>query len=597
MGGFLAVFLAQVSTANAFPFVDPSNQDSLPTSAQPAAELPAKDVTGLQNQLRLTNPAPAGNPNAWTIIPRLTMQEIFTDNALEVTAPRRFDAITVIAPGILVHADTARLQLNLDYQPNLLLYAINGPLNVLTQQLNAIGLITVVPDLAFIDVRALSGIQSLNGFTGSGTIGNANAALAPVQSGGYGAAGLVGTNRQNAVQTASIGISPYLLHQFKDYGTGKIGASIDYSRYNSINGFVASPFPAGSSANGQSLVRTEEIAQFTTGEFLGRLQDSFSVDLSQSRSQAYAGTTIPVITAQGIVTTVPASSFTSQWETVNNQVTYALNRTISLLGSIGYQNIQYSNNVGPQFKGLIWNAGFTVTPGPNSSLTVTYGYQNGGNVFNASGYLAFGGHTRVSFDYSNTVGTQLENLQNQLNNSAVNANGRLVNAATGGPNFVATNALGVQNGVFRFSTLNAALTSTWQRDTFQAIATWSVQTNLTPGTIQSGVFLDPATGRFITISQPISGTNQSTDLKTAALIWTHELSPDLTFSSSASYTFIRQSGGLGNQNFLATAAGLQYALSTSASVSARYSFFDRSSNVPGYTYYENVLLLGFTKQF
>ena len=99
--------------------------------------------------MRLTNPAAAGNPSAWTIIPRLTLQEMFTDNALEVSSPRRFDAITMIAPGVSVAADTARVQLHLDYQPNILLHAIDGPLNVITQQLTSTGIITVVPDLAY----------------------------------------------------------------------------------------------------------------------------------------------------------------------------------------------------------------------------------------------------------------------------------------------------------------------------------------------------------------------------------------------------------------------------------------------------------------
>ncbi len=76
--------------------------------------------------MRLVNPAAPGNPSAWTIIPRLTVQELFTDNAYEVSSPRRSDAITVMAPGITILADTTRLQLSLDYQPNLMLHAIEG---------------------------------------------------------------------------------------------------------------------------------------------------------------------------------------------------------------------------------------------------------------------------------------------------------------------------------------------------------------------------------------------------------------------------------------------------------------------------------------
>jgi hypothetical protein len=74
------------------------------------------------------------------------------------------------------------------------------------------------------------------------------------------------------------------------------------------------------------------------------------------------------------------------------------------------------------------------------------------------------------------------------------------------------------------------------------------------------------------------------------------MSEDLTLSTSASYSFIHRSGNL-NDGSLATAVGLQYTLSPSTTLSARYSFFDRVSKIPGYTLYENILLLGATKQF
>jgi hypothetical protein len=604
-GGLLTTFLINMSAAVAFPLVDPSNQDTLPATAPLGTELPTRDVRGLGNQLRLVNPAAPGNPGAWTIIPRLTIQEMFTDNAFEVTAPRRFDAITVIAPGIAIQANTARLQMNLDYQPNLLLHAINGPLNALTQQLTATGLVTVVPDLAFVDLRAVSGVQSQYGaLAGNGTIGNANAALTPAAtSGGYGIAGQAGTNPRNEVQTSSIGMSPYLLHQFKDYGTGKIGASIDASHYSTINGFFASPFPTGGT-NGQSLLTTEQIAQFTTGEFLGKVQNSIIVDFSQSRSQASGGATIQVFSSPGAVgtgtpttTTVPAQSFTSQRQSITDQISYALNRFLTLQGSIGEQRVSYSTQVGPQINGLTWQIGFTFTPSPFSALTMSYGRNNGSNDFNVNGYVGIGGRTQLSVSYSDTIGTQLENLQNQLNNGTVNVNGQLVNAANLGPAFVSSNALGLQTGVFRFDTFNAALSTGWLRDTLQANLTWSIQTNLTPGAVVPETFFDPNTGQAFAFSQTVAGTGQSTDIKTASLAWTHELSPDMTLSTSASYSLVRRSGNLGTDSSLSTAVGLQYTLSESTSLSARYSFFDRISKIPGYTLYENILILGVTKQF
>jgi len=177
------------------------------------------------------------------------------------------------------------------------------------------------------------------------------------------------------------------------------------------------------------------------------------------------------------------------------------------------------------------------------------------------------------------------------------ANGQLVNAQTGGPNFAASNAVGVQNGVFRFDTLNVGLTTGWLRDTLQANAVWSIQTNLTPGGTQTQLFVDPTTGQLFVVPTRVAGTNQKTDAKTFSLGWTHELSPDLTLTSSATYSIIQQSGGVPGYSSISAAVGLQYILTASSSLSARYSFFDRGSKIPGYSIYENILLLGFTKQF
>jgi len=214
-----------------------------------------------------------------------------------------------------------------------------------------------------------------------------------------------------------------------------------------------------------------------------------------------------------------------------------------------------------------------------------------------NGYMALGGRTQLNVSYSNTVGTQLENLQNQFNNARLGPNGQLVNATNGGAGFVATNALGVQNGVFRFDTFNLGLSTVWPRDSLQAGLTWSIQTNLTPGSVQSGQFIDPVTGQQFIVNQPVAGSGQSTDVKSVNIAWTHELAPDFTLSASAAYSYIRRSGSLGVDTSLSTAVGVQYLLSASTSLSARYSFFDRSSKIPGYSVYENLLILGLTKQF
>ncbi len=569
--GLLTVLLiAQTGNAWAFPFIDAGNRDNAPTGAPLGTELPETDAKGLRRQQRLTIPGAPGNPSAWTIVPRLTIQEQITDNALEVTAPRRPDLRTTIEPGISITANTARIDLKFDYAPSLAFHAVNGPLNGITQQLNATGQVTVVPDLMFVDVRGVAGVQSrLGAMAGGGTLGSAASTGANFAGGGQ------GLNRQNAVQTTSFGVSPYLLKKFSDYGTAKFGVSADVSRSSQVTGFAASPFPTGSGAGAQNLLTTEQIASFTTGEALGRLQNTLSFNMSQSQSKGTFAT--------GATTAATSAAFTSRRMTLNNQVSYALNRTFTLLASIGQQEIQYSQNNAPNIKGLTWNAGVTVTPGPDSSITVTYGHLNGTNSLAVNGKVALTGLTTLSFDYSNTIGTQLENLQNQLNNTVIGANGQAINAVTGGQQFGATNGLGVQNGVFRYDTLNISLSTAVERGTIQANATWSIQTGA--GGANSG---------------------NNSDIKTLSLSWNRQLWPDLTLSTSASYSLIKRSGSAaaaaggtsgGTDKSISGSVGLQYTVSESTTLTGRYTFFDRTSRIPGYGLYENILLLALTKQF
>lgn len=559
--------------------------------------MPAGDTKPLKNQLNLVNPAPPGNPSGWTIVPRFSMQEAITDNVLEVKAPRRFDVTTLIAPGISIQAETSIVSLNLDYQPNIYLHAITGPLNAVTQQLNLTGLITVVPDLAFVDVRGTSGVQSrFTGAGGTGTLGAGGSALSSASSSGIGTGGGLagsGLNRNNQVQTTSYGLSPYLLRRFGEYGTGKVGVSVNASRSASLSGLTISPLPSGG-VNGQSLLTTEQIANFTTGEFLGRLQATVSLNTSQTSSAS----DLQQVTSTTGRQTIPRNQFSSRRQTYNVDLSYALNRTFTLLASAGEQSIEYSQNSVRPIKGLTWNVGTTITPNPDTTVTLKYGHQNGSDTLTASAHYGLSGRTSVGLDYTSTVGTQLENLQNQLNRGIVDSRGNLVTAVNGVNGLIFLNSLGGGGGgVFRYNTLNVTTNSVWLRDTITTNLTWSIQTSLSNGAAQLIPVALGSDGNFIYSVLPAGSGGQSTDIKSASVTWTHDLAPDLAFSGSGSYSFSRRNGSQGNDGTLSAAAGLQYSLSDNSTVSARYSFFDRISHIQGYSIFENLLILGFTKKF
>lgn len=93
------VWCAPLATAMAFPGTDESNPPFMPTGA----DLAAPDAAALEHQMGLTSGfASLGSAQGWTILPRLSAEEEFTDNVNEVSSPRRWDLTTIVAPGVAV---------------------------------------------------------------------------------------------------------------------------------------------------------------------------------------------------------------------------------------------------------------------------------------------------------------------------------------------------------------------------------------------------------------------------------------------------------------------------------------------------------------
>jgi hypothetical protein len=563
------LLLAGTGGAAAFPLLDATNEDQV----TPGTELASPDVQDLQHQLRLANglAAPAGG--GWTFVPRVDWQEELTDNALEQHTPRQADLVTYISPGIGIAGDTPRVRLTFDFAPTLALYARTSELNSLTEQMNGLGTITLVPELAYIDVRAVSGVQSqFGGIGGLGSVGApANVAAAPQTPllAGNGE----GLNRQNEVQTSSFGISPYLLRRFGDWGTAKVGYSLNIAESNPLSGFAASPIPVGG-ADAQTLVSNEEVVHFVTGDFMQYFQDSFDIDLQQGRATS-ATTTANTGTS---ALAQPAQNFSFTREIFTNQIAYQVNRAVSVFVSGGHEDIAYTAFAGPSVNDLTWSLGTTVKPGPDSSLTVSYGHLNGFNSLSVNGYYQATARTLLTVSYGSMLGTQLETVQNQLNLATVGANGGLVNAQTGGPLFGSTNALGVQNGVFRTTTLALGTQTTLDRDIILINLLMAQETN-------------------------VGGINASTaQSKIASVSWLHQMRPDMTASAAISYAIQDQSPDIsganpGNNTSIAATLAWQWQISDTLSASVRYSFFERQSAVTAFEMYQNMLIAGISKRF
>jgi hypothetical protein len=299
---------------------------------------------------------------------------------------------------------------------------------------------------------------------------------------------------------------------------------------------------------------------------------------------------------------------TSTRAIINDTVSYAVSQDLRVFASGGHEDISYTtqgaqsvtgvsyligangqpvpvytfgNTGAPSIHDLTWSLGGTWTPDPDSSLTVSYGHQNGFNSLSANGHYALTARTMMTASYGSSLGTQLENVQNQLNLAANNGSGTLTNGLTSGQLFGSTNALGVQDGVFKTDTLTVGSVTSLERDIISINLLFTKQTS----------------------SAAAATVATSAESKSANVSWLHQMRPDMSLSASIAYAIQDQSVGPvsganpGNNTSIVASLAWQWQISDTVSGSVRYSFFQRASAVTVYNIYQNLLILGISKHF
>jgi len=544
-------------------------QDDQVSGRSPAASgvLAAPDAQDLRQQLQLVGGA-AGTPGAggWIILPRIDVTGLFTDNALQVSSPRQWDVASILAPGIGIVADTNRLQMRFDYAPVMTTYARTSSQNSLSHYLNGTGLLTVVPEQVFVDFRAAAGVQPvLGGFGATG--------LGIPQAGSLG--GALGNSallsRDNQVQTFTAGISPYMIQQFGDYGTLRVGAGFQYARSSNVTGFGTLPFTSDGT-NRQSLLTTEQTARFTTGEFLGRTQNTTDILLSQT----------PMSDRGSVGGRSVGNSYAAR-NIITNRTSYAINHWLTVFGTIGYEDIQYRGGLTQKTQGVTWDVGTTVLPNPDSSITLSYGKREGAESLALDARYVLTPRTLITASYSSRLTTQLQNLQRQLDQGVINVNGILVDSQTGAPLLIGNNGQAFQPGLFRYDTFSLSAQSSFARDV-----------------VSLGLIMS-------TQSAP-NGSNTTSPTATARTVtasWTRELRPDLTLSTQFSFTTQATSGVSGSSRTIAGSVGLNYLMTETLVGRLRYSHFTRetdnatvvSSTSNRLNFSQNLITVGISKQF
>lgn len=249
--------------------------------------------------------------------PRLGLTQIYTDNVkLAPSGQEDSDLITVIAPGFSLLRETARLDLDVNYQLRALTYVEDSDANRVHHNLAGNMRAALHEELLFLDASAYMGQsiidarapQSLDGVAGGGNLADVH---------GY-------------------SLSPYLMHNFATYATGLL-------RY------------------GHERVYTDRAIQNAETNFVHAALDSgprfgllgWNMNYYKSREER-------------------GSSDTLDRENARVNAAYQLHPTLSLLGEWGWESNDFSTTRIAS-NGSYWAAGATWTPNRYLSLTALEG--------------------------------------------------------------------------------------------------------------------------------------------------------------------------------------------------------------------------------
>ncbi len=506
--------------------------------------------SGLRGQIEAAFAAASGAPPPltttpdWVIAPAISVQQEWTDNAVQgsgvqgaagqTATPAKASLITVVVPSLSITGGTSRLTANIDYAPSVSYYSSVPSQNEVSQNLDATALLTLIPEQLFIDLRGFGDVQSLGGASGP--------------------QGTQSLSKQNQVQTYNFSVSPYLNHRFGGWGTAQVGASETETSQSTLAGNL----PGGLSSQVDNTRKV--FASFASGENFGRTLSNVNVSASQSSGSG------PL---QGAYRTI-----------ASYQGGYAITHEIVALVGFGWEDIFYGASDNLHIDDATWSVGAKLTPNPDSTITVLYGHQEGVTAASLNASYAPSARIRLYANYSDAVSTDAEQLQATLASAKLDPLGNPVNAQTGAPLLLTDNFFGVTGAVFRVR--NASFTASWllDREAVQATVTYQRQTPvgaITAGT-QGAVASDGTYG---------------------SLAWQHDVNPNVTTNVYVQYGKLNQAAGSGQgtTTLMVGSAQITYRISESLSGSLEYSYTNNSSASQAANTAASLVVLGLRKTF
>jgi hypothetical protein len=232
----------------------------------------------------------------------------------------------------------------------------------------------------------------------------------------------------------------------------------------------------------------------------------------------------------------------------------------------------------------VWEAGIRWTPNPDSTVTVSYGEQDGVQSLFVDGSYAPTPRTRIYASYSSGLTSSAQDQLNLLQGSSFGAGGQVTSSLTGAPLVTTNNAFGTQNTLYRVHRLSVSAVLLRPRDTYSV------------SVVNETRHVVGGTGTTTNNNGDYGGTY-------GQITWAHDLSPALASSVYFQYgtdttQLVSSASGNSEEQFITANAGLNYIISPSLSGHATYTVAERfGSGVSQRNYLENVVLVGLRKGF
>jgi uncharacterized protein (PEP-CTERM system associated) len=399
-------------------------------------------------------------------------------------------------------------------------------------------LVTVVPNQLFIDTRA-----AITQLSQAGGVGFAPSSVIP-------------QSEQTQAYLASI--SPILRESFGDWVDTEFRYNYGVNTFSNGSLFGSSTGAGSSSSSLSNSTQNEATLSLATGRAISEFASKLTLDAVNVDS---------------------ASSIKSTQFRAYDDLEYAFNSRVAAIGRIGYDDLRYPLLPAATTTGLIWLVGGRVSPAPGDYLTVRYGLQDG--IYGANGMLSYQvtAKTTILASLQNGLSSSQQQLQANLNTSALDSNGTVVNEYSGLPSALSNPEFGyTSDNIFRTKQALVGIRTTLDRDTFGILVTYNRQVALGP----------------TTAAEATSGTDTSYG---ANVDWSRSITPLLTSTATLGYARAL----VGDEKTLTADLRLTYTLGPSLAGIIHYQFInvDASSVAIASTgsYRRNLIEVGITRSF